>query len=694
MPLPNINLDDRTSEDLFQELRRRLPTYTPEWTDHNDSDPGITLMQVFAWLAEMMVWRLNRVPEKNFIKFLELVGLDLQQPAPAVTELQFTLVKGTAPERWPIVPAGTQVALGASSSGPPVIFETDAELTVVGLKLASVQSFDASQFTSYTDANGLDGPPGYPPLSNTPQNNAALYLGFDFVSLPSPVPSPPPPPFPPGQHRLTVHVSQGDVPATVVGGADPLASVSPPVEAYWEYWAGDQNQWERLQIIKDTTFALTKNGYITFQAPTDAQTRKVGLLTKPDDSPIYWLRYRIQNVLGPGYETPPLLEGILLNTVSATNSVTEREELLGASNGRPNQTFQLAKFPVLPLDPGVTGNIAVDEGDGTGFLTWKEVNDFAASGPSDKHYTLNHSTGLVSFGDGVHGKIPRWQSGNGSNRDDADIPNVKATSYRWGGGSQANSGANTITTLLAAIPFVQSVTNPRPSIGGADEETVQHAEDRAPMTLRTSNRAVTPEDFAFLATQTPGAQIERAQAFPLLNPNFRLVRSAADGMPKVPVPIPGAVTVVVVPSSTLAKPVPTEGTLQLVANWLDKHRLLTCELFVAEPRYREVRIEVQVIAEPMADLGVVHDAVLKRLLNYFNPLRPGGSDGRGWDFGGTIYFSETYRQIFDVDGVSRIITGTAKTYLDQMLQVPCTDIQLEPDELVFSLDHGIQVTYS
>jgi hypothetical protein len=672
MPLPDINLDDRTFEDLYQELVRRIPTYTPEWTDYNDSDPGVTLMQLFAWLAEIIVYRLNQVPEKNFVKFLELVGIPLQQPAPAVTELQFTLVNN-APATS--VLAGTQVSLGGSSSGPPVVFETDFDLLVTGLDLVSVQSFNGSQFTDYTAPNATDAGPGYPPLSQTPQDNAALYLGFNNI-------------FPAGTNRLTIHVAQGSMPTPVQGGSDPLASVSPPVEAYWEYWGG---QWEQLQIVSDTTFALTKSGYVTFTAPTDGQLQQFGLLTKPTDPVLFWIRYRIQDVVGAGYENVPMLQGILLDTVSATNCVTETAELLGASNGRPNQTFQLANYPILPLPAGVTGIIAVDAGNG--YVTWTEVEDFAGYGPTDQVYTLDHSTGLVSFGDGRTGMIPPWLSGNGSNLDSADQTNVMATSYQWGGGTQANSGANTITTLLTSLPNIQGVTNPLPSYGGADEETVAHAEDRAPMTLRTGNRAVTSDDFAFLATQTPGAQIQRAQAFPLLNPNFRVLRSAVDGSPQVEAPIPGAVTVVVIPQSQQPQPIPSEGTLQLVSNWLDQHRLLTCEVFVAAPHYRQVRIEVQVIAEPTSDLGTVGTAVLNQLLAYFNPLPPGGAEGEGWDFGGTIYFAETYRQIFDVAGV-KLITGTLKTYVDQVLQPPCTDVQLMPDEIVYSLNHGVVVTYS
>jgi len=121
MPLPDINLDDRTFDQLYAELSRRIEVYTPEWTDLNDSDPGVTLLQLFAWLAEILVYRINKVPQKNFIKFLELVGIPLVQPTPAVTELQFTLVKNAAATS---VLAGTQVALGGSSSGPPTVFET------------------------------------------------------------------------------------------------------------------------------------------------------------------------------------------------------------------------------------------------------------------------------------------------------------------------------------------------------------------------------------------------------------------------------------------------------------------------------------------------------------------------------------------------------------------------------------------
>ena len=149
MPLPNIQLDDRTFEQLATELRRRIPAYTPEWTDHNDSDPGITLIQLFSWLGEMIIWRLNQVPQKNYYAFLKLVGIDLNQPSPAVAELTFKLSSKDLGVAIPIS-AGTQAQLNGGTGGP-VIFETDETILAVGGELAQVQVFDGGRYQVVTE---------------------------------------------------------------------------------------------------------------------------------------------------------------------------------------------------------------------------------------------------------------------------------------------------------------------------------------------------------------------------------------------------------------------------------------------------------------------------------------------------------------------------------------------------------------
>jgi predicted phage baseplate assembly protein len=92
MTLPAPNLDDlRFQSDLVDEMRKRIMRYCPEWTEYNLSDPGITLIELFAWMTELMVYRLNRVPEKNYIKFLELLGLQRKAASSACTDLTFWL---------------------------------------------------------------------------------------------------------------------------------------------------------------------------------------------------------------------------------------------------------------------------------------------------------------------------------------------------------------------------------------------------------------------------------------------------------------------------------------------------------------------------------------------------------------------------------------------------------------------------
>ena len=93
--IPAPNLDDRTHADIVEEAMRLIPQYCPEWTNHNAADPGITLIELFAWMTEMVVYRLNKVTDKNFLAFLDLMGVDLQPPHPARTLLRFNLSEGS-----------------------------------------------------------------------------------------------------------------------------------------------------------------------------------------------------------------------------------------------------------------------------------------------------------------------------------------------------------------------------------------------------------------------------------------------------------------------------------------------------------------------------------------------------------------------------------------------------------------------
>jgi predicted phage baseplate assembly protein len=687
MPFPDIQLDDRNFERLVADARRRIPGYTPEWTDLNDSDPGITLVQLFAWLEEMILWRLNRVPEKNYIEFLKLIGIEREPPAPAKTELTFYLATSgqqsaadSSPGSDPLVltiPQCTKVHTTEADADGPVIFETDKELNVVAARLRTLQSFDGAIFLQCLDlSNGVSEPFFYP-FGFQPQAAAAFYLGFDRSFPPSPNSRP---------YTLTVHAFTDDL-IESSHGISSDSEVSPaPVDAVWEYWAGHARKWLPLRITDDTTVGLTRSGIVVFEGPVGAETTKLGLLQKPEDKPLFWFRYRIEQVLGTGYETTPRLKEILINTVGASNLATINGEHLGASDGSPNQKFRFSKRPVL-LD-----GLTVEVNEGNGPQPWERVTDFANATRTSRVFTLDAAIGEIAFGDGQHGKIPARLTEPG--RPEEDLQNIKALKYRWGGGARGNVGANKVTSPEQQIPYLDKVTNLSPAVGGQDEESVEEAKNRAPRSIRTQSRAVTRDDFEFLALQTPGARIRRARALSQHNPTLEPIRPAGVQARSQPIPaVPGAVTVIVVPDSLSSKPVPSESTCAAVASWLDQHRLVTSELYVAAPRYREVRVVARIIVEKNAISSQVVKLLKSRLLAYFHPLT-GGTDASGWEFGGCIYFSDTYRLILETPGVSRLEVKDITTYVDGLLVEPATDVLLESNEVVFSETHQVFASYA
>jgi hypothetical protein len=350
-----------------------------------------------------------------------------------------------------------------------------------------------------------------------------------------------------------------------------------------------------------------------------------------------WFRAR----LTADREEAPQVVRLLHNTVGATAAVTRFEEVLGTSNGLANQAFRLSRTPVLvdasqqPPVPDLTIEVRPD----TDAVSWVAVTDFFGQNADSSVYVLDPATGTITFGDGLHGRIPLAGG------------RIVAARYRYGGGGAGNAGPGTITALKSSVPNIDSVKNFRAAAGGADAESLDEAKLRAPHDLRHRERAVTAEDFADLARQTPGIRIQRAFALPL-NRAERIEGSSPPQFELVP-DVPGTVTVVVLPENSEETPQPTEEQLRLVCEHLNGRRLITTELYVTGPRYVQItELAAEVFVRRQADLKAVHDALTSRLLTYFHPLR-GGEDGRGWPFGQDIFFGHVYRQILSVSDVTR-----------------------------------------
>ncbi|OLB36162.1 MAG: putative baseplate assembly protein [Acidobacteria bacterium 13_2_20CM_57_17] len=658
MPLQAPILDDRTFDQIVSQAKLLIPRYAPAWTNQSEADPGITLTELFAWMTEMILYRLNQVPDLNYIKFLQLLGIELNSAQPARADITFTLTSSLVPTV--IVPAGTQVAAGGS---PPIVFETDESLVVLGAKLKALQNFDGFAYDVVTTANGAKGQ-WYYPFGPNAREGAALMLGFDAPSG-----------FTTGQINLAVYVyTEGLAPEG--HNCDLDLNVLPVASTFvLEFWDG--RYWNAIAMDKDDSRAFTRSGHMYFPAP--GSSIKKDVLGNVKDS-LYWFRIRLQK---NGYDMTPRLSAVITNTVSATQGQTIRDEIVGGSNGRPNQTFRLANAPVIkiPTPYTVTGSgglkvqvttVQLELDEGAGFLAWQQVDDFFASGPDDPHFTIDRTTGQITFGDGQFGRIPVANPAEPNT-------NIFARFYRFGGGAVGNVGAGSVQTLQTFVSGIDSATNLQSAIGGSDEETLDSAKLRAPQQLKSKNRAVTAEDFEYTAEQTPGVRVRRAKALPLVHPKY------------YGTPIPGVVTVIVVPESDAPNPIPGAATLAIVCAELNQHRLLTSEVFVVAPTYRLVRIEANVVVAPNADLSEVKKGVEQALTRWFHPLT--GADGQGWPFGGTIFYSDVYRVILSVAGVSRLQDNQLVIWLDNERQPFCRDVPISTGELLYALGHQISVTY-
>lgn len=627
-------LDDRTHADIRAEALARIPRYTPEWSDLNAGDPGVALVELFAWMSELLLYRLGRVPELNYLKFLELVGIELEAARPARTILVFPVQPGFALPAV-TVPRRTQVAAEASDELGPIVFETDAVLTALRSRLEKVQSFDGYAYSDLSLANTELS--GFLPFGPNANGGSACLLGFSADA-----------PLPPGAEMSLAFwpAAQRKMPpvAPCGGGAIPVAA---PAKLIWEFWAG--TEWRPLTVLADDTLAFTRSGIVRLTMPAAAQAvhAKLG---KAQDAARWWIQARLARA---AYEHAPLLAGIRANAARVEQAQTVEGEVLGGSDATPGQVLTLDSVPVLP------GSLVLEIDETGAPEIWTEAPDFFASGPNDAHYVLNRATGEVRFGDGRKGRVPAANLGSPGS-------NIVAVRYRFGGGTRGNVAAGQVSSAMTGLAGIDvaRIANPFAAAGGTDEETLDAAIARAPVALRSRDRAVTAEDFELLAKQA--GPIARAKALPLHHPHFPGID------------VPGVVTVLVVPDSEGPAPVPSEPLLQTVCRHLDTRRLLTTELYVTAPTYVGIAMRVEAIAAEDADTATLILDIKDSLTRWLHPL-DGGNDGLGWPFGGAIFYGEAYRRTL-VPGIARV--SELVILLDDVEKPPCTDVPLPLGALV------------
>ena len=373
----------------------------------------------------------------------------------------------------------------------------------------------------------------------------------------------------------------------------------------WEYSSG--RGWTELGVL-DETGGFRHSGMVQFIGSPDALP-VAGL-----GGDLFRVRARLKQ--GEGRRSAAIA-GLWLNAVwAAQQTLPEREEL-GVSGGNPRQTFGLRRKPVLAGE-----SIEVQEWRGRGdswqtfvkdvakgdlrferdpvasvvtavWVKWQARTHLYDSSSGDRHYLVERANGLIRFGDGQHGLIPTAGS------------RIFAL-YSSGGGLSGNLPAGAISELRTALPFIESVTNPIPTSGGADIETTTSVKQRGPERLRHHDRAVSAQDCEWLAREA-SPDVARVRCLPITGSAGHAQR--------------GWFTLVIAPFSPEARPQPSPEFRRRVRDYLARRvpAAAARRVRIAGPQYAAVSVRAEIIPSEPDEAGQVEARVRENLNRFLHP---------------------------------------------------------------------------
>ena len=643
MPITPPALDDRSFDDLVADLVRRIPAHTPEWTNPRVGDPGRTLIELFAWLGDTILYRANLIPERQRLAFLRLLGAGMRPATPAQGLIQLAIDN-------PAVTASSLIPFHATID-KPVPFETLTEVMVHAVEgrcyikrrpdTDEARSF-GSLLSDLKDLYSLGAnPSGY---VTTPVFAGGAWEvdgrdivgttldGILWIALLAPTGDPTQvaavrAELGGGTDNRRRVLNVGVSPAIPMPAAFDDIGIRARVPHAWEIAAafGNGEDYAALDVIDDGSGGLTRAGIVRLLLPGKADmgapTNDVladlnaGVGDRPPrlDDPtiaarlVTWIRLRPD----PAAKLTALkIAWAGINAVAIEQRRTLGRQQIGQGTGASGLELSLAAASVEPQ------SLVIQVEEEEGLRSWRQVPDTAATGRDDRVYSLDPEAGLVRFGDGVRGMVPALGRA------------VQVAAMRAGGGTAGNLPPGSIKAIAAPADAPKlKLTQPLPTVGGTDAETLEAAEARIPAMIRNGDRAVTATDYQALATRTPGVAIGRVEVLPRFKPQQR--RSD----------VPGVVSVMVVPQRDgleAPAPRPDRVTLETVHAWLDERRPLSTELYVIGTDYVPVGVSAAVELVDSSQRDAVLDAVSDAIRLHLWPLAPGGPAGDGWPLGRAV----------------------------------------------------------
>lgn len=455
--IPTIRLDEESFQEIFEKARKRIPILYPEWTNFNENDSGIALLELFSWLKEAQEFHLDQIGLEHEAVYLKLLGIERREICPARTVVTCYPVK-----REMELPEGFRFHAGDIT----FCSEEEVHLYAGSLRWIRTGCVGIEGYASEREWDGSDiawktaifpEPAGYGSfleLEPDREMEGGKTYGFFFRLWES---------------RMIKR-------NPVSEGFEPIVGIRA------ECRDSGSKTWKACELVRDDTCAFLYSGIIKIRIPEETDSFGAD---------------RIRFVFSDGeYDVMPMLSQIFLNPVELCQKEEENGRILGEGTGFPDQRFSLERTGVIPSSVELAAEDPEHPGN---FEIWKQVRDFSGSLPEDRHFIVDGEHGEICFGDGYHGMPPEGRIRLiRISRTEGSGGNVKKGQIRPGASEKEP------VTEFDAWNF-EDVT------GGADRESTKKCFERFETELAKKYSAVTKADYEELLKRTPGLLIEQTR---------------------------------------------------------------------------------------------------------------------------------------------------------------------------------------
>jgi hypothetical protein len=661
MALEPIQLDTLNWDQVVTAIRARIvPDSGGKWTLHAPVDPGITMIELFAWLLEQRIYWMSQVPDSLSLAALSLLGVAPQAAQAAVTVFQLS---DAAPTPRPLPLAAAGMLLQLQDSNPPLSFTTDDALAIL-----PVQSSDAIRITVDSIAHSLDLQQGrLVPLLATGESSAQIGI---TLSLNTPLAA-----VQPGQSFSLMVELQTPADVFAEWTSKAVQGVAAPATLTWSYRSAPSGATVAFPSasIHDGTAGLRRSGIVRLPLPSDWQAEQ-----SSGGTAAYTILLQIQDA---NFTTVPLLRRLIPNAVLGHHRwIRRKNPPTNAWLPLPGNVVSLVntsgdsdieEYP--PIEDSVRLEIREQGGQPQ---QWQRAITLSLSGPTDRVFLVDRSRSEISFGDGLTGHLPVI--------DPAD-PSALTVTYAAGGGAGGNNGEGQSWSAQpnkSSDPFPMfTAVNRTPGDGGADAETIAMAQQRAGEAFNDRTRAVSKVDYENLVITTPGVAFRRAYAAIGYHPDFPFMT------------VPGVVTMFGVPyaprvqkdgdwasAAFVPAPKPDPGALQAAQTRLTSGKLIGGDVIVLGPVYRPVWLGLTIaVSTPLTPS--LREQIIAGLQTFLDPL-VGGDDLRGWPFGDPLRPSALARVAQDILGRAGDVQSVSILIDCATAAESCNDVAINPHELV------------